>query len=52
MNGFSVQIPVDKEFYDSVKIGDTIADNFRMGSLILKGSFGSWKITVKDKSVQ
>lgn len=52
MNDISIQIPVDKEYYDSVEVGDTIADDFRMGSFIFKGSFGSWDITVEDKSIQ
>lgn len=52
MNDISIQIPVDKEYYDSVEVGDTIADDFRMGSLIFKGSFGNWDITVEDKSIE
>ena len=52
MNDISIQIPVDKEYYDSVEVGDTIADDFRMGSLVMKGSFGSWDITVEDKEIQ
>lgn len=52
MNDISIQIPVDKEYYDNVKVGDTIADNFRIGSLIFKGSFGNWDITVEDKCIQ
>ena len=50
-NDISIQVPVDKEYYDSIEVGDTIADNFRMGSFIFKGSFGNWNVTVKDKSV-
>lgn len=52
MNDISIQIPVDKKYYDSVEVGDTIADDFRMGSLVLYGSFGNWDITVEDKSIQ
>lgn len=52
MNDISIQLPVDKEFYDSVNVGDTINDSFRMGSLIFKGSFGSWKVTVEKKEVK
>lgn len=52
MNDISIQIPVDKEYYDSVEVGDTIADDFRMGSFIFKGSFGNWDITVEDKCIQ
>lgn len=52
VNAIEIQIPVDKEYYDSVEIGGTISDEFRMGSLIFHGSFGNWKITVKDKEIQ
>jgi hypothetical protein len=52
MNDISIQVPVDKEYYDSVRVGDTIDDSFRMGSFIFKGSFGNWKITVEDKCIQ
>ena len=45
-------ISVDKDYYDSVNIGDTITDDFRMGSLIMKGSFGNWDITVENKEIQ
>lgn len=51
MNKITFQIPVDKEFFDSVSIGDKVVDNFRVGSAILYGSFGSWKMTVKNKTV-
>ena len=50
-NDISIQIPVDKEYFDSVNVGDTIADDFRMGSLIFKGSFGNWKVTVQAKEI-
>lgn len=51
MNDISIQIPVDKEYFDSVNVGDVIDDSFRMGSLIFKGSFGNWNITVEDKEI-
>lgn len=52
MNDISIQIPVDKEYYDSIEVGDVINDDFRMGSLIFKGSFGNWNVTVEDKCVR
>lgn len=52
MNDISIEIPVDKEYYDSVNVGDNINDSFRMGSLIMKGSFGKWKITVENKEIR
>ena len=52
MNDISIEIPVDKEYYNSVEIGDTIDDSFRVGSLIMKGSFGGWNITVSNKEIK
>lgn len=51
MNDISIQIPVDKEYFDSINVGDTIADDFRLGSFIMKGSFGNWDVTVENKEI-
>ena len=52
MNDISSEIPVDKEYYDSVEVGDTIDDSFRVGSFIWKGSFGNWKVTIESKNIR
>ena len=52
MNAITFEIPVDKEFFDSVKEGDEIVDRFRTGSFIISGSFGNWKMTVNKKFVR
>lgn len=52
MNEITFEVPVDKAYYDSVSVGDTINDDFRMGSLIMHGSFGNWKVTIEKKEVQ
>lgn len=52
MNAIEIEIPVDKEYYDNVDVGDTINDDFRVGSLVMKGSFGSWDVTVKGKDIR
>lgn len=52
VNAMEIQIPVDKEYYDSVEVGQSIADEFRMGSLVFKGTFGSFKVIVTDKQIQ
>lgn len=52
MNEITFEVPVNKAYYDSVSVGDTINDDFRMGSLIMHGSFGNWKVTVDKKEVQ
>lgn len=52
MNDVDIDIPVSKEFYDSVNVGTVLDDSFRMGSFIMSGSYGSWDITVSDKKVE
>lgn len=52
MNAIELELPVDKEYYDSLEVGDTLDDSFRMGSFVLTGSFGSWDITVADKQIK
>lgn len=52
MNAFKINIPVDKEYYDSVQVGDKIADELRIGSLVLYNSVGSWNIKVINKTIQ
>lgn len=52
MNAIKIQIPVDKEYYDSIEVGQNIADEFRMGSLVFKGTFGNFKVEVIEKEVQ
>lgn len=52
MNELEIQIPVDEEYYHTVKVGDVIDDSFRAGSFISKGSMGSWDITISGKSIE
>lgn len=52
MNAIEIQIPVDKEYYDSVEVGQNIADEFRMGSFVFKGTFGNFKVSVIKKEIQ
>lgn len=51
LNSVDFDIPVDKEFYNSVSVGSEIVDEFRSGSFIMNGSFGDWEITVKSKRI-
>ena len=52
MNEITFDVSVDKEYYDAISVGDTIRDDFRMGSLIMHGSFGNWNVTVDNKEVR
>lgn len=52
MNAITMEIPVDKDFYNSQEKGSELLKEFRMGSAILNGSYGSWKVTVVNKRVE
>lgn len=52
MNAIEFELPVSKEFYDSVKIGTNIVDDFRVGSAVFSGSYGSWKMSVTEKRIK
>lgn len=49
MNDINIEIMVDKDYYDSFEVGDSINDDFRWGSFITSGSLGNWDITISDK---
>ena len=51
-NAIEFELPVDKDFYKSLKVGDEIIDEFRSGSFILYGSFGKWKMKVVGKEIR
>ena len=48
LNAIEFELPVSKEFYNSVNVGTRIVDEFRFGSLLLYGSFGYWIVTGKQ----
>ncbi len=52
VNAVDFELPVDKDFYDSVSEGTEIVDKFRFGSFVLYGSFGDWEMTVRDKEIR
>lgn len=51
MNDIDIYIEVSEDFYNKYNVGDTIADDFRVGSLVFKGSFGNWNIKVAEKNI-
>ncbi len=52
VNAIEFELPVDKDFYDSVSEGTEIVDKFRFGSFILYGSLGDWEMTVRGKEIR
>jgi hypothetical protein len=52
MNTCEFEIPVDKELYEKLNVGDSLVDEFRVGSLIMNGSFGDWNVEVINKEIK
>lgn len=52
INKTELEVMVSKEYYDAVEIGTVVNDDFRVGSLALKGSFGTWNIKVINKRIE
>lgn len=52
INKTELEVMVSKEYYDAVDIGTVVNDDFRVGSLALKGSFGTWNIEVISKRIE
>jgi len=52
INAIEFELPVNKEFYNSIEIGTQVIDKFRVGSLILYGSIGNWHMSVINKEIR
>lgn len=51
MNSIDMDIPVTKDFYDKLKTGQDITNDFKYGSLIMDGDFSKLHVTVKNKKI-
>jgi hypothetical protein len=49
MNAFEFEIPVDKRYYDQLRVGGTMVKSFRGGSAFISGTASSMKLTVIKK---
>ena len=52
MNASEFEIPVAKQYYDNVGVGTKLSDEFKMGSLIMTGSWGNLVIEVINKDIR
>lgn len=52
LNATEFEIAVDEQYYNSINVGDSICNEFRSGSLLMKGSIGNWDISVVNKRVE
>lgn len=52
MNAIEVEIPVKKEYYNKLSIGQDLTDSFKYGSLIMDGDFSTLHMKVVGKRVE
>ena len=52
MNAVQIEIPVNKEFYNKVYVGQDISNTTKMGSLMMDGDFSTLHIKVINKRVE
>lgn len=51
MNAVTLRVPVDRDYYDKLAIGQQLSESgVSLGSLMLRGEFSSWSLTVVEKS--
>lgn len=50
-NKITIDFLVDKDYYDAVYVGQELDDSFRIGSFIINGSIGNWKVSVVNKRI-
>lgn len=52
MNSIEIEIPVNKDFYNHLSIGQDITDSFKWGSLVVNGDFSTLHMKVIDKRIE
>lgn len=52
INAIEIEIPVKKEYYDRLSVGQDITNSFKWGSLIVNGDFSTLHMKVIGKRVE
>jgi len=52
MNSIEIEIPVNKDYYNKLTIGQDITDSFKWGSLIVNGDFSELHMKVVGKRIE
>lgn len=52
MNAVQIEIPVTKEFYNKVYVGQDISNTTKMGSLVMDGDFSTLHVRVINKRLE
>ena len=52
MNSIEIEVPVHKDFYNRLSVGQDITDSFKWGSLVMDGDFSSLHMKVVGKRIE
>jgi len=52
VNAIDIEVPVDKEFYNRLSVGQDITNAFKYGSLIFNGDFSTLHMRVTGKRIE
>lgn len=52
MNAIEIEVPVNRDYYNRLSIGQDITDSFKWGSLVMDGDFSTLHMRVIGKRVE
>lgn len=52
MNAIEIEVPVNRDYYNRLSIGQDITDSFKWGSLVMDGDFSTLHMRVVGKRIE
>ncbi len=52
MNSIEIEVPVNRDYYNRLSIGQDITDSFKWGSLVMDGDFSTLHMRVVGKRIE
>lgn len=52
MNAIEVEVPVTKDYYNKLSVGQDLTDAFKWGSLVMNGDFSTLHMRVTGKRIE
>ena len=52
MNAIEIEVPVNRDYYNRLSIGQDITDSFKWGSLVMDGDFSTLHMKVIGKRIE
>lgn len=52
MNSIEIEVPVNRDYYNRLSIGQDITDSFKWGSLVMNGDFSTLHMKVTGKRIE